>query len=169
MLIKNDKEFAQHLGVTEDQLKECFLDCADYATTVSSDGYTVRIRMCETDLPSDSKIITYPFTDDEFDEALSDLQCFADYLAHEAKGKHGSYDESYGDVNYDEPPLLEDEIAEILNERKGQGICIMKSPMIMSKYWYDDYETGKGIVFLIYDALLRHYFVTVGGKNIIDM
>ena len=72
-------------------------------------------------------------------------------------------------MNYDEAPLLEDEIAEILDERKGQEICIMKSPTIVNKYWYDDYETGKGIVFLIYDALLRHYFVTVGGKNIIDM
>jgi hypothetical protein len=167
MIIKNDKDLANHIELPVERLEHCSLEYVDYATTLESDGYTVIMRMCDEDLPSHSIIITYPFTDDEFEEKLSSLQCIADYLAHEAKGKHGTWNGIID--NLDKPVLLEDEIAEILDERAGQEICIMKSPTIANSYHYSDYQTDKGIVFLIYDALRRHYFVTVGGKNIIDM
>ena len=167
MIIKNDKDLASHLNRKPSELESCYIGDTVYATKLESDGYTVIMRMCDEDLPSQSAIITYPFTDDEFWEKLSSLQCFADHLAHEAKGKHGTWNGIID--NFDTPVLLEDEIAEILNERAGQEICIMKSPTIANSYHYSDYQTDKGIVFLIYDALRRHYFVTVGGKNIIDM
>lgn len=168
MIIKNDKDLAKKVDTSEERLHtELQLEYVDFATTIESDGYTVIVRMCESDLPSNSKILTYPFTEDEFDEAVSGLQCYADYLRCEGKGKHGNYDGIC--IDEDTPVLLEDEIAEILDARVGQEICIMKSPTIANRYHYESYEKDKEIVFTIYDALRRHYFVTVGGKNIIDM
>ena len=167
MIIKNDKDLAMHIELPVERLEHCSLEYVDYATTVESDGYTVIMRMCEEGLPSNSRILAYPFTEDDFDEALSSLQCFADHCACEGKGKHGTYDGIMED--YDMPELLEDEIGEILDDHKGEEICIMKSPTIANSYTYNDYQTDKGVVFLIYDALRRHYFVTVNGKNIIDL
>lgn len=166
MIIKNDRDLANHIVVPVELIGHCHVD-VDYATTIESDGYTVIMRMCEEGLPSQSNILAYPFTDDEFDEKLSSLQCFADHLAHEAKGKHGNYDGIVDD--YDMPELLEDEIAEILDNHAGEEICIMKSPTIAESFKYTDYESDKVIVEKIYDALRRHYFVTVNGKNIIDL
>ena len=166
MIIKNDRDLANHIVVPVEVIYHCHID-VDYATTIESDGYTVIMRMCEEGLPSQSSILTYPFTDDEFDEKLSSLQCFADHLAHEAKGKHGNYDGIVDD--YDMPELLEDEIAEILDSHAGQEVCIMKSPTMAESFKYADYASDKAIVEKIYDALRRHYFVTVNGKNIIDL
>ena len=167
MMIKNDTDLANYLEVAKEQLGHLCLENVDYATEVESDGYSVVIRMCESGLPSQSHVIVYPFEDYQFDDVLSGLQCFADHLAHEANGKHGTWD---GIVeNYDTPPLLEDEIAEILDGHKGEEICIMKSPTIAESYTFTDYQTDKCIVFKVYDALIHHYFVTVSGKNIIDL
>lgn len=166
MIIKNDRDLANHIVIPVERICHCHI-AVDYATTIESDGYTVIMRMCEEGLPSQSSILAYPFTDEEFDEKLSSLQCFADHLAHEAKGKHGNYDGIVDD--YDMPELLEDEIAEILDNHAGEEVCIMKRPTIAESFKYADYASDKAIVEKIYDALRRHYFVTVNGKNIIDL
>lgn len=168
MIIKNDHDLAKYIELPVERLEHCSLEHVDYATTLESDGYTVIMRMCDEDIPSKSSILAYPFTDDEFDEKLISIQCFADHLAHEAKGKHGNYD---GIVdNYDMPELLEDEIAEILHNHAGEEICIMRNPKdMLVQYACSKHEYNKDLVDKIYDALRRHYFVTVNGKNIIDL
>ena len=168
MLIKNDKDFAEHLGTHPDNLKNYKLEYVDYRTTVESDGYSVIVRLCEDDLPSHNWVLAYPFDSDYFDnDVLSSVQCYADYLAHEGKGKHGNYEGIY--ISEDLPPLLEDEIAEILDNHTGEEICIMRNPSNATSYTYNNYESDNKVVFAIYEALRRHYFVTVGNKNIIDL
>ena len=69
----------------------------------------------------------------------------------------------------DLPPLLEDEIAEILDEHKGEQIQIHFHPEGPLNYRYYCYEKDKSIVFTIYDALENHCLVTVNGTNIVDL
>ena len=167
MLIKNDKDFAEYLGTHPDNLRRFQIEYADYTTMVESDGFSVIVRLCEDTLPSNSWVIAYPFEDYQFDDVLTSSQCFADHLAHEGKGKHGNYNGILED--YDTPDMLEDEIAGILDEHAGEEICIMRKPTSAESFVYTNYEEGKEIVFKIYEALRHHYFVTVSGKNIIDL
>lgn len=67
------------------------------------------------------------------------------------------------------PVLFEDEIAEILNEHKGEKIQIHYHPEGPLNYRYYCYEKDKSIVFTIYDALENHCLVTVNGTNIVDL
>ena len=69
----------------------------------------------------------------------------------------------------DGPVLFEDEIAEILNEHKGEEITIHFRPEGPLRYRYHCYELDKSVVFIIYDALEDHKLVTVGGINIVDL
>lgn len=167
MLIKNDKDFAEYLGTHPDNLRRFQIEYADYTTMVESDGFSVIVRLCEDTLPSNSWVIAYPFEDYQFDDVLTSAQCFADHLAHEGKGKHGNYDGIC--INDDVPPLLEDEIAEVLERFAGKEICIMKCPSVAERFVFNTYEENKDIVFKIYDALRHHYFVTVDNRNIIDL
>jgi hypothetical protein len=73
------------------------------------------------------------------------------------------------DDTEDTPPLFEDEIAEILNEHKGEEILIHFNPEGPLRYRYYNYDKDKSIVFAIYNALENHDMVTVSGTNIIDL
>ena len=77
-------------------------------------------------------------------------------------------DEAWPDEE-DMPPLLEDEIAEILDQHKGEEILIHFRPEGALRYRYYEYEHDKSVVFTIYEALENHVLVTVGGTNIVDM
>lgn len=168
MLIKNDAEFAKYLHTTPDKLANPFTyEYVDYHTELESDGYSVIIRMCDENLPSFTRVMAYPIDSDNFEDVLSSQQCYADYLNCEGKGKHGNYDGE--PINEDIPPLLEDEIAEVLERFAGKEICIMKCPSIAERFIFNTYEENKDIVFKIYDALRHHYFVTVDNRNIIDL
>ena len=168
MLIKNDKDFAEYLHTTPDKLASHFTyEYVDYHTEIESDGYSVIIRMCDEELPSIARVMAYPFDSRDFDDVLSSQQCYADYMNHEGKGKHGNYDSIC--VDYDVPPLLEDEIAEILEKYAGKEVYIIKCPSVVERFRYMNYNNSKDIVFKIYDALRHHYLVTVDNKNIIDL
>lgn len=67
------------------------------------------------------------------------------------------------------PVLFEDEIAEILNEHKGEEILIYYHPEGPLHYRYYCYDLDKSVVFTIYDALNNHHLVTVNGANITDL
>ena len=67
------------------------------------------------------------------------------------------------------PPLLEDEIAEILEEHKGEEILVHFHPDGPLRYRYNNYKHDKDVVFKIYDALENHCLVTVNGTNIVDI
>ena len=169
MLIKNDAEFAKYLGTTTEELSKRFnYEYVDYHTELESDGFSVIVRMCDEDLPSIARVMAYPIDTDDFDYVLSSQQCYADYMAHEGKGKHGNYDDSLS-IDEDVPPLLEDEIAEILERFAGKEICIMKCPSVAERFVFRTYAEDKDIVFKIYDAFRHHYFVTVDNRNIIDL
>lgn len=67
------------------------------------------------------------------------------------------------------PPLLEDEIAEILDKHKGEEILILFHTNGALRYRYYNYDLDKNVVFTIYDALENSYTVTVNGTNILDL
>lgn len=67
------------------------------------------------------------------------------------------------------PPLLEDEIAEILSQHRGEEILVYFNQESPIKFRYNIYDNDKYIVFAIYDALENHFLVTVGGTNIVDL
>ena len=69
----------------------------------------------------------------------------------------------------DAPVLLEDEIAEILEEHKGEEILVHYNPEGPVRFRYYCYKKDKAIVFKIYDALENHCLVTVNGTNIVDL
>jgi len=69
----------------------------------------------------------------------------------------------------DTPVLFEDEIAEILDEHKGEEILAYCNPEGPIRYRYYNYEKDKQVVFYIYDALENHCLVTVNGTNIVDL
>ena len=107
---------------------------------------------------------------------------FSDYLLDRAVAEGDLIEEDDTQVHTEEddapapteeenelPPLLEDEIAEILNEHKGEKIQIYFQPQGPLNCRYYSYEKDNGIVFAIYDALENHHLVTVSGTNILDL
>ena len=98
---------------------------------------------------------------------------FSNYLLERAIAEGDLVKEDDAPVPTDEennlPPLFEDEIAEILNDHKGEKIQIYFQPQGPLNYRYYCYEKDNGIVFAIYDALENHHLVTVGGINILDL
>lgn len=169
-MIRNNEELAKVLKCTPEQIDNTTfnLEYVDYDTTVESDGFSVIVRTVNEDGVSNSKVIPFPFTEDYYDDVLSGLQCWADYMSHEGKGKHGRY-EFVADVSQDMPVLLEDEIAEILEANAGKPIIIHCNESNVFIYQFKSYEESKDIVFKVYDALRHHHYVTVDSKNIIDL
>lgn len=166
MLIKNNANLAEELNAKNADMSMWHHEYADYPTAIESDGYTVIVRTDNGEGCSKSAVLWFPFSDEELEDTISGLQCWADYSVQEGKGKHGKYTLR---VDEDTPPLLEDEIGEILDKRTGEQVLIRKTPETVSEYRYYGYRESYNVVEAIWDALRRHYFVTVSGKNILDL
>lgn len=88
MMIKNIEELARSIDTSVPELKEHIRTYTDYPTEISFDTKSVILTTSVPDTDKkNTKILYFPLLEDEFDDAISGLQCWADAVWCEERHK----------------------------------------------------------------------------------
>ena len=86
MKIRNIGDLAIARQTTVEGLKHDVHEYTDYATTIDWDESGIKLTTSVPEIDATSiKRLAFPFTEDEFSDAIAGLQCWADYMWCEAK------------------------------------------------------------------------------------
>ena len=88
--IRNIEEFAEALGTTAPDLDKYF-HFEVYPVTITYDSEKI-IFTTDADRVPFSKILRFPFTEDDYEDTITALQCVTDYAMHEG------YDHTHKDL-----------------------------------------------------------------------
>lgn len=78
-IIKNVADLAAMYDTTPEHLDETVHEYTDYATQVEYDGESVTITTTANEYrETNSKTLRFPFSEEDWEDALSGLQCWAD-------------------------------------------------------------------------------------------
>lgn len=88
MKIKNIEELARSVDTTVSDLKEHIRTYTDYPTEITWDNHSVTIQTSVPEIDEQNeKVLSFPFADEDFDDAISGLQCWADAVWCEERHK----------------------------------------------------------------------------------
>lgn len=79
MTIRNIHDLAEYLRTTVPELPDHMREYTDYTTEISWNASSVTLRTVVPEGEEElQKTLAFPFSDDDFDDAESGLQCWAD-------------------------------------------------------------------------------------------